>query len=98
MDYDKDKLNESIDADLEKYPEALEAFPEKIPVPTIKEAEEAEARARMKSIENSLKCFVEELAGGCVKLGAAQMLKWSPSVSEDEVRRAIKSVYGDDSV
>lgn len=29
LDYDEDELNERIDADLEKYPEALESFPEK---------------------------------------------------------------------
>lgn len=29
LDYDEDELNRSIDAELEKYPEALEAFPEK---------------------------------------------------------------------
>ena len=62
-DYNKDELDRAIDASLKEHPDGLEAFPEKIPDPAIEE-EEAEAQARMKSVENSLKCFVEELAGG----------------------------------
>ncbi|MDE0526149.1 MAG: hypothetical protein OXI27_06095 [Thaumarchaeota archaeon] len=93
LDYDRDELDKRIDSDLEKYPEALEVFPEKIPVRTIEDEEE---RARMERIENMLRGFAEEWTGGNVKLAADRVLKWSFDVSEDDVRRAAKAVYGYD--
>ncbi|MDE0091131.1 MAG: hypothetical protein OXP12_07240 [Thaumarchaeota archaeon] len=92
-DYDRERTDVMIDESLKKYPDALRVFPEKIPVTAIEEEQ-----ARMSRIEDMLKGFVEEWTGGNVKLAAAQVRKWSYDVSEDDVRRAAKAVYGDDYV
>ena len=90
-DYDRERTDIMIDESLKKYPDALRAFPEKTPITTIEEEQ-----ARMNRIEGLLKGFAEEWTGGNIKLAAAQVRKWSYEVSEDDVRRAARAVYGDD--